>query len=213
VKLAAKVDVVAGKKTSADRSSADRSSADRPSNDRSPLLADFADKVGDQFSANASVPHAEPDSQSELHADSPLTGSSAPDSHSGEAASSEPPSISVTVTNPSSLNTVLSTKPSLPGSAPVSTGVSGGQVVRRVEPDYPLPARKLRLQGTVVLAVMVMEDGTVGEVKVVEGPPGLAPSAVDAIKQWRYKPYELDGKPVKNQITVNVDFKFTEPNH
>jgi outer membrane biosynthesis protein TonB len=36
---------------------------------------------------------------------------------------------------------------------------------------------------------------------------------VDAIKQWRYKPYELDGKPVKNQITVNVDFKFTEPNH
>jgi protein TonB len=52
-----------------------------------------------------------------------------------------------------------------------------------------------------------MEDGSVREVKVVEGPAVFAQSAVDAVKHWRYKPYELDGKPVKNEIRINIDFK------
>jgi protein TonB len=118
------------------------------------------------------------------------------------------------LTNPSSLNTVLSAKASLPGlSAPVSTGVSGGQLVYRVAPVYPVQARQLRQQGTVILTAMLKEDGTVSDIKVVEGPPVFVPSAVEAVKHWRYKPYELDGKPVKNEIRIAVDFKFPESNH
>jgi len=64
------------------------------------------------------------------------------------------------------------------------------------------------MQATVVLAATVMEDGTVHDIKVVEGPEMFANSAVEALKQWRYQPFQLDGKPVKNEIRVNVAFKF-----
>ncbi len=98
-------------------------------------------------------------------------------------------------------------------SAAVSRKFSGGQLLHRVEPVYPAEARLLRLEGTVILTAMVMEDGTVDDVKVVEGPPELAPSAVDAVKHWRYEPFELDGKPVKNEIAIKIDFKLPESNH
>ena len=130
-------------------------------------------------------------------------------SRSGEAAVVEPPSIPLGSTNQSALNGVLSAKVSLPGfSSPVSQGVSGGQLVRHVSPVYPVQARMLRLEGTVVLDAVIFEDGTVHDVKVVSGQATLAQSAADAVKTWRYKPYVLDGKPVKNEITISVDFKF-----
>jgi TonB family protein len=161
--------------------------------DRSRLPSDVA--------ADFTITHGVPSSQTESHIDS----------HSDETASAEPPSIPAGSTNQSALNGVLSAKVSLPGlSAPVSRGVSGGQLLHHVPPVYPAQARLLRLEGTVILAAMVMEDGTVRDVKVVEGSPVLAQSAVDAVKHWRYKPYVLDGKPVKNEIRINVDFKFPE---
>src|ERR1035441_10014432 len=183
VKLASKVDVIAGKKTQADRSL---------------LLAD---------AVAAAIPQAGRSSKIE-----PQTGSQTADSHPDEPASAEPPAIAAetneTGTNQSAINGVLSAKASLPGlSAPVSQGVSGGQLVRRVPPVYPAQARLLRLEGTVILAATVMEDGTVRDIKVVEGSPVLAQSAVEAVKHWRYKPYELDGKPVKNDTRIKVDFK------
>lgn len=130
----------------------------------------------------------------------------------GERASaesvSEPPSIPTASTSAADLNGVLVAKASLPSlNLPVSQGVSGGQLVRRIPPVYPEQARVLRLEGTVILSAMVMEDGTVGELKLVEGPAALAQSALDAVKHWRYQPYRLDGKAVKNEIKVKVDFK------
>ena len=80
-----------------------------------------------------------------------------------------------------------------------------------VFPVYPAQARLLHLEGRVVLDAVIVEDGTLRNIKVVEGPPLLAESAVEAVQQWRYKPYELDGKPVKNEIRIKVDFKF--PSH
>ena len=124
-----------------------------------------------------------------------------------ETASTEPPWISAGSTNQSPLNGVLSTKVSLPGpSAPVTQGISGGQLVHRVEPVYPAQALLSRLEGTVILAATVMEDGTVRDVKVIEGPPELAQSAADAVKYWRYEPYELDGKPLKTETRITIDF-------
>ncbi len=125
-----------------------------------------------------------------------------------EAAAVEAPAISAGGTQ-ASLNGVLSAKASLPALAvPVSQGVSGGELIRRVSPMYPSQARAERMQGTVVLAATVMEDGTVRDVKVVQGSPVLAESAVDAVKRWRYQPFVLDGKPVKNSVRINVDFTF-----
>jgi protein TonB len=99
-------------------------------------------------------------------------------------------------------------KSSLPEvAAPVSQGVTGGELLHRVAPVYPAQARLLRLEGPVVLAAIIMEDGTVGDVKVVEGSPVLAQSAVEAVKHWRYRPFELAGKPAKNEIGITVDFK------
>jgi TonB family protein len=199
VQFASKVDVVSGKRTQADRSHGDRAL----------LLADVA--------GNVTAPHEVPNSQSDsqvvsqigLEAGSPDDSRS--DSRSDETTSAEPPSSSAGSTNQSSLNGVLSAKAALPGlSAPVSQGVTGGQLSHRVAPIYPAQARLLRLEGTVILAAMVMEDGTVRDVKVVEGPTVLAQSAVDAVKHWRYKPYELDGKPVKNETRITINFKFPE---
>jgi TonB family protein len=111
----------------------------------------------------------------------------------------------------SAINGVLSAKSSLPElAAPVSQGVSGGKLVHSVQPVYPSQARLERLEGNVVVAASIMEDGTVGDVKVVEGSPVLAQAAVDAVKRWRYRPFELDGKPVKNEIRISVDFKFPD---
>jgi TonB family protein len=161
--------------------------------ERSLLLNDVA--------ADFTITHQVPSAQTGSHIDT----------RSDESASAEPPSIPAGSTNQSVLNGVLSAKVSLPGlSAPVSQGVSGGQLVHRVPPVYPAQARLQRLEGTVVLAATVMEDGTVRDVKVVEGPPVLAQSAVDAVKYWRYKPYELDGKPVKIETRITLNFKLPE---
>jgi TonB family protein len=190
VHFASKMDVVSGKKTQADRSHAGRSHGDR-----SLLLADAA--------ANVTAPHEVPNSQAVSRSDS----------RSDETGSTEPPSISADSVNQPALdnNGVLSAKDSLPGpSAPGSQGVTGGQLLHRVAPVYPAQALLLRLEGTVVLAAVVKEDGTVGDVNVVEGSAMLAQSAVDAVKHWRYKPYELDGKPVKKETRITIDFKFPE---
>lgn len=186
VKLASKVDVLAGKKTPANRT---------------PLLAGVA--------ANVAVPHGAPASQAGPQSDTLST------SHADAGTSAEPPSIPGGSTNQPALNGVPSAEASLSGlPAPVSRAISGGQLVHRVEPVYPAQARLLRLEGTVILAATVIEDGTVREVKVVEGPPVLAEAAMDAVKRWRYKPFELDGKPVKNEIGISVEFKLPEPvNH
>jgi TonB family protein len=84
------------------------------------------------------------------------------------------------------------------------------QLIRRVPPVYPSEARLQRLEGTVTLLATVMEDGSVDDVQVVDGPPVLAQSAVEAVKRWRYKPFEVDGKPVTNQIRISVDFKLPD---
>jgi TonB family protein len=179
VKLASKVDMLAGKKTPADRSHVDRSHGDR-----SLLLADVA--------ANVGIPHevASFHGGSQIGSQAVSHDESRSDPRSDETASAEP------------------AKASLPGlTAPVSQGVTGGELLHRVAPVYPAQARLLRLEGTVVLAAIIMEDGTVGDVKVVEGSPVLAQSAVEAVKHWRYRPFELAGKPAKNEIGITVDFK------
>jgi protein TonB len=89
----------------------------------------------------------------------------------------------------------------------VSSGVAQGLLVRQVTPKYPPMAQQARIQGTVVLQAVIGKDGTVQNLHVVSGPPMLIQAAMDAVRQWRYKPYHVNGEPVEADTQINVNFK------
>jgi protein TonB len=80
-----------------------------------------------------------------------------------------------------------------------------GSLIRRVQPIYPPLARMARIQGPVVVAAVISKEGVMERVQAISGHPMLVPAAVDAVSQWRYKPYILNGEAieVETQITVN----------
>jgi protein TonB len=88
----------------------------------------------------------------------------------------------------------------------VSQGVSQGLLVRKVNPTYPPLARQARISGTVVLRAVISKDGSIENLTLVSGHPMLAPAAIDAVKQWKYKPYLLNGEPVEVDTEVQVNF-------
>jgi len=90
------------------------------------------------------------------------------------------------------------------------TGVTLPVVVHEVKPDYTPEAKAARVQGTVLLATVVLADGSVGDVTVarsLDTTYGLDQQAVNAAKQWTFKPGTKDGKPVA--VRVNIELKFT----
>ena len=70
-----------------------------------------------------------------------------------------------------------------------------GNLIYRVQPDYPPLARQARVQGLVVLRAMISRDGAIEDLQVLSGHPMLAQAAVEAVRQWRYRPYVLNGEP------------------
>jgi len=88
----------------------------------------------------------------------------------------------------------------------VSQGVSAGLLVRRVQPNYPPLARQARIQGQVVLRAVISKDGSIEGLTLVSGHPMLAPAAIEAVKQWKYRPYLLNGEPVEVDTEVLVNF-------
>jgi TonB family protein len=91
--------------------------------------------------------------------------------------------------------------------SPVSEGISGGVLQHKVQPVYPLQALPMRLRGSVILQATIGEKGKVDDVKVVSGPPLLTAAAIDAVRQWRYTPFLLNGKPVKMQKEITINFQ------
>lgn len=91
----------------------------------------------------------------------------------------------------------------------VSQGVSQGLLIRKVQPLYPPLARQARIQGNVVLQAEISKDGTIENLRLVSGHPMLAPAAIEAVKQWRYKPYFLNGEPVEVETQVTVIFSLS----
>lgn len=81
-----------------------------------------------------------------------------------------------------------------------------GNLIFRVQPDYPALARQVRVQGQVVLRAMISREGTIENLQVLSGHPMLVRAAVDAVRQWRYRPYELNGEPVAVETEVKVNF-------
>jgi periplasmic protein TonB len=88
----------------------------------------------------------------------------------------------------------------------VSSGVVSGLLLRRVNPVYPPLARQARIQGTVVLQAQISKTGDIENLQLISGHPMLAPAAIEAVKQWKYKPYLLNGEPVEVDTQVQVNF-------
>jgi periplasmic protein TonB len=90
--------------------------------------------------------------------------------------------------------------------APTSQGVAGGTLVHKVQPVYPAEARRMHLEGTVILEAIVTEQGQIENLKLVSGHPILAQAALAAVSQWRYSPYLLNGNPTQKQTRISVSF-------
>ena len=89
----------------------------------------------------------------------------------------------------------------------ISQGVSQGLLIKRVDPKYPPSALAMHVQGAVLLDATINREGQISNLKVVKGDQVLARAAADAVKQWRYKPYYLDGQPVEIETQITVNFK------
>jgi protein TonB len=91
----------------------------------------------------------------------------------------------------------------------VSQGVSTGLLIKKVTPNYPQLAKQARIQGQVVLQAEISKEGTIQNLQLISGHPMLAPAAIEAVKQWRYKPYLLNGEPVAVETQVVVNFSLS----
>jgi protein TonB len=91
----------------------------------------------------------------------------------------------------------------------VSQGVSQGLLVHKVTPQYPPLAKQARIQGVVVLQALIGKDGSIQNLHVVSGHPMLTNAALEAVKEWKYKPYFLNGEPVEVETTINVNFSLS----
>lgn len=88
----------------------------------------------------------------------------------------------------------------------LSTGVSEGLLIHKVTPIYPRMAIMTHQQGTVLLQAEIGRDGTIQNLRVISGPPMLINSAMDAVRQWRYRPYLLNNEPVEVETQITVNF-------
>jgi protein TonB len=81
-----------------------------------------------------------------------------------------------------------------------------GNLIYRVQPVYPPAARAARIQGAVVIKALIDKDGAITNLRVQSGHPFLVKAALDAVSQWRYRPYVLNGETVEVETQVTVNF-------
>ena len=100
-------------------------------------------------------------------------------------------------------------KQELPKRVRVSEGVMRTLLIKKVRPKYPREARKKHVEGAVVIKTIIGHEGDVQELTVASGDPLLAPAALEAAKQWKYKPYLLHGQPVEIETQIIMIFHLT----
>jgi|SRR5579863_226627 len=88
--------------------------------------------------------------------------------------------------------------------------VTQASLINRVQPNYPPLARQTRISGTVRLHAIISKDGTVQQLEVLSGHPLLVQAALDAVRQWRYRPTTLNGEPVEVDTTIDVIFSLNQ---
>ena len=88
----------------------------------------------------------------------------------------------------------------------IASRVAEANLIHDVPPQYPPEAGRARIEGTVVLMAVIRTDGSVEDVRIESGLPILAQAAIDAVKQWRYKPYMINGEPVEVDSRITINF-------
>lgn len=96
--------------------------------------------------------------------------------------------------------------PSVPQRVPVTSTIEAAKLISQVQPIYPPLAIQARIQGNVVLHAIISKEGSVSELLVLSGHPLLVNAAVAAVRQWRYSPTLLSGRPVEVETTITVSF-------
>lgn len=146
---------------------------------------------------------------SESHKPAPASTSAEADAEPAPA-----PSMVSSGADATAVSGLVEMPTSMPKPAPhtmrISQGVSQGLLVKKVAPSYPQRALAMRIQGAVELLATISKDGNVTDVKLLSGDTMLARAAMDAVKQWKYKPYYLDDKPLEIQTQITVNFKAPE---
>jgi protein TonB len=101
----------------------------------------------------------------------------------------------------------ISVAPAAPkGPVHLSSGVVAGLLLKKTTPMYPPIAVAARVEGTVVLEATISASGSIQNLRVVSGHPMLQQAALDAVRDWRYRPFLLNGRPVEVETTINVIF-------
>jgi TonB family protein len=158
----------------------------------------------------------DPDSGTKKPSSAPILVKSTPaktkaKSQSEESAPQLPSPIADASAPDSNLSGLMAISPSLPKptleTVKVSQGVSQGLLIKRVQPKYPQTALAVHTEGAVQIEATINKEGSVTNVRVLSGNAVLAHAAVEAVRQWRYKPYYLDGQPVEIETQITVTFK------
>ena len=114
------------------------------------------------------------------------------------------------VTNLIGTNPIVPPPPPAPVAHPPRIShMMEGNLIYRVQPAYPPLARAARIQGTVQLRAIISRTGTIENLQVISGHPMLVGAALDAVRQWRYRPYLLNGDPVEVETQVTVNFSLS----
>ena len=128
-----------------------------------------------------------------------------------------PPGISSDSSKPYVIGNILnSTGPTVVRPAPVNSKpvhvsiLEEGWLLHKIQPIYPLPAKLGRIQGEVVLTALIARNGTIEGLRPVSGHPILIRAAIEAVSQWRYKPYILNGSPTEVETTIRVNFRLEQ---
>ena len=94
----------------------------------------------------------------------------------------------------------------IPQRVRVSSGLETGLIVSKVAPHYPPEAKDQHIQGVVLLRAIIDKEGNVSNLELISGDPTLAEAAIEAVKQWKYKPFLLNGDPVEVETQIQVNF-------
>jgi periplasmic protein TonB len=100
--------------------------------------------------------------------------------------------------------------PASPKRIRISQGVTKGLLIQKFEPKYPPLALAARIRGQVLLKAIIGKDGEIKELELVSGHVFLAPAAIAAVRQWRYRPFLLNGEPIEVETTVIVTFQIAQ---
>lgn len=167
------------------------------------LPTDWETRIGISFiipgSRSSAGPSADVDESLTVVAPAPATSSSSSSMGSVRTVAYAVPSVLAEPAAPAP-------PPAPEGPARVSSGVMAGNLLTHVAPIYPAEAKTQSVSGVVVLHALISKTGTVEDLKVVSGPEMLTASAIDAVKQWTYKPYLLNGEPTAVETTITVNY-------